>query len=306
MKRLIFLSLLMLSPSTQSAPQDLRGTVKIDGSSTVFPITEAVAEEFNKVFPRVRVTVGVSGTGGGFKKFLSGYTDINDASRPMKPSEKQKAKAKHIKYIKFPVGYDGITVVVNPKNTWATELTVEELRKIWKPQSTVKTWKDIRPEWPNKPIKLYGPGTDSGTFDYFTEAILGKSGRSRSDFTKSEDDNVLVQGVMGDLYAMGYFGYAYYKENKNNLKALAIAPKKGAKAILPSLQSIKEGSYKPLSREIYIYVKESSLKKPAVREFVSFYMKHAKNLVKNVGYVPLTPKKYQAANLKIEAFSAKK
>jgi len=202
----------------------LKGTVKVDGSSTVFPITEAVAEEFGKVkkHRRVRVTVGVSGTGGGFKKFLAGETDINDASRPIKQKEIDKAQKNGVQYIELPVAYDGLSVVVNKRNTWVDYLTVAELHKIWKPGSTVKTWKDIRSNWPDQKIQLYGPGTDSGTFDYFTEVINGKSQVSRSDFTKSEDDNVLVKGVAGDKGSLGYFGFAYYVENADKVKAVPI------------------------------------------------------------------------------------
>ena len=272
----------------------LKGTVKVDGSSTVFPITEAVAEEFGKVkeHRRVRVTVGVSGTGGGFKKFLAGETDINDASRPIKQKEIDKAKKNGVKYIELPVAYDGLSVVVNKKNTWVDYLTVAELHKIWKPGSTVKTWKDIRSNWPDQKIQLYGPGTDSGTFDYFTEVINGKSQVSRSDFTKSEDDNVLVKGVAGDKGSLGYFGFAYYVENKDKLKVVPI--KQGnKKPVAPTMTTINNGSYAPLSRPIFIYVNLKSAKKPEVRKFIRFYLKNAKELVKEVGYVPLLDQDYQ-------------
>ena len=287
------LGLLIASTGFAGSPA-LKGTVKVDGSSTVFPITEAVAEEFGKVkaHRRVRVTVGVSGTGGGFKKFLAGETDINDASRPIKQREIDKAKKNGVKYIELPVAYDGLSVVVNKSNTWVDYLTVAELHKIWKRGSTVKTWKDIRSNWPNKKIQLYGPGTDSGTFDYFTEVINGKSQVSRSDFTKSEDDNVLVTGVAGDKGSLGYFGFAYYVENKDKLKVVPI--KQGdKKPVAPTMTTINNGSYAPLSRPIFIYVNLKSAKNPEVREFVRFYLKQAKELVAEVGYVPLPDQDYQ-------------
>lgn len=287
------LTLFIASTGFAGSPT-LKGTVKVDGSSTVFPITEAVAEEFGKVKAnrRVRVTVGVSGTGGGFKKFLAGETDINDASRPIKQKEIDKAKKNGVQYIELPVAYDGLSVVVNKSNTWVDFLTVAELHKIWKPGSTVKTWKDIRSNWPNQKIRLYGPGTDSGTFDYFTEVINGKSQVSRSDFTKSEDDNVLVTGVAGDKGSLGYFGFAYYVENKDKLKVVPI--KQGdKKPVPPTMTTINNGSYAPLSRPIFIYVNLKSAHKPEVREFVRFYLKQAKELATEVGYVPLPDQEYR-------------
>ena len=285
---------LLIASTGFAGSSTLKGTVKVDGSSTVFPITEAVAEEFGKVkeHRRVRVTVGVSGTGGGFKKFLAGETDINDASRTIKQKEIDKAKKNGVKYIELPVAYDGLSVVINKSNSWVDYLTVAELHKIWKPGSTVKTWKDIRPNWPDQKIHLYGPGTASGTFDYFTEAINGKSQVSRSDFTKSEDDNVLVTGVAGDKGSLGYFGFAYYVENKDKLKVVPI--KQGdKKPVAPTMTTINNGSYAPLSRPIFIYVNLEAAKKPAVREFVRFYLKQAKELVAEVGYVPLPDQEYQ-------------
>ncbi|MBT5469679.1 MAG: PstS family phosphate ABC transporter substrate-binding protein [Nitrospina sp.] len=267
------------------------GKVRVDGSSTVFPITEAVAEEFQKLHRKVRVTVGISGTGGGFKKFATGQIDINDASRPIKKSEKQKAKENGIDFIELPVAYDGLSVVVNPNNDFVDYLTVTELRMIWQPGSTVKNWNDVRPEWPKQPIKLYGPGADSGTFDYFTKAINGKSQASRADFTASEDDNVLVMGVAGDPYALGYFGYAYYRENQSKLKLVPVDGGDGA--IKPSEQTINDGSYKPLSRPIFIYVSKPGSQRPEVKEFVQFYLKNAALLSKEVGYIPLPDKEYQ-------------
>ncbi len=284
-------TLLILFPLLgNSFAETLKGTVRIDGSSTVFPITEAVAEEFGKKHRRVRVTVGVSGTGGGFKKFSMGETDINDASRPIKGSEIKTAKKNGVEYIQLPVAFDGISVVVNPKNTWLDYLTVRELKKIWEPGSQVTTWKDVRASWPDRKIRLYGPGTDSGTFDYFTGAINGKSHASRADFTKSEDDNVLVQGVAGDRDALGYFGFAYYSGNKDKLKIVPIKNKQAP--VSPSLTTINDGSYSPLSRPIYIYVSEKSAQRPEVATFVEFYLKNAAELSKDVGYVPLKKSQY--------------
>ena len=281
----------LFSAGDKSFSEGLSGKIRIDGSSTVFPITEAVAEEFQKLHRKVRVTVGISGTGGGFKKFTTGQTDINDASRPIKGKEKDKAAKNGIDYIDLPVAYDGLSVVINPKNDFLDYLTVTELRKIWQPGSTVKNWNDVRPDWPNKPIKLYGPGADSGTFDYFTKKINGKSQASRSDYTASEDDNVLVMGVAGDTYSLGYFGYAYYKENQDKLKVVAIDGGDGP--IKPSETTINDGTYKPLSRPIFIYVNNKAARRPVIKEFVSFYLKNATVLSKEVGYVPLPDTKYQ-------------
>ncbi len=295
MKRLLLVALIIVSfAPVQTAfarsGSKLSGTVKIDGSSTVFPITEAVAEEFNKIYPRVRVTVGVSGSGGGFKKFLAGETDISDASRPIKGKELKKAVEKNIKFIELPIAYDGLSVVVSRKNKFVDYMTVDELRKIWQPGSAVKTWADIRSGWPAKPIRLYGPGTDSGTFDYFTEVINGKSGASRPDYTASEDDNVLVQGVSGDAAALGYFGYAYYAENKDTLRLVPIDSGKGP--VAPSAETINNGSYSPLSRPLFIYVRLESLDRELVKKFVDFYLKNAGALAAEVGYVALADKAY--------------
>lgn len=265
--------------------------VSVDGSSTVFPVTEAVAEEFLAVAPDIRVTVGVSGTGGGFKRFCVGETDINDASRPIKDKEIKLAKANGIEFIELPVAFDGLSVVVSSKNDFVDYLTVEELTKIWQPESTVQKWSDVRAGWPDKKIKLYGPGTDSGTFDYFTEAINGKSGKCRSDFTASEDDNVLVKGVAGDKFALGFFGYAYYKENSSTLNAVPIDGGKGP--IGPSVTTINDGSYSPLSRRIFIYVGKAAAGRPEVEKFVEFYLNNAPALVSEVGYVALPAAEYQ-------------
>jgi len=277
---------------------ELRGRVLVDGSSTVYPITEAIAEEFMKEYPRVQVLVGISGTGGGFKKFLRKEIDINDASRPIKPSELALAREKGVAFIELPVAYDAIAVVVNPKNDWVDCLTTEELKRIWEPGSTVKYWSDVRPEFPHEPIRLYGPGTDSGTYDYFTEAIVGEEGASRPDFTASEDDNVLVQGVSGDPYALGYFGLAYYLENKDKLKAVAIDdlnPDNGEGCIPPAVETVVAGTYQPLSRPLFIYVRLDRTEDPAVDTFVKFYLTNARYLVGDVGYVPLSDRIYELA-----------
>jgi len=278
----------------------LSGTVSLDGSSTVYPISEAVAEEFGAIAPRVRVTVGVSGTGGGFKKFLAKEIDINDASRTIKDSEAQEAMANGINYLEIPVAYDGLSIVVNPQNDWVDSITVEELQLIWQPGSVVDTWNDIRPNWPDAPIRLYGPGTDSGTFDYFTEAINGESGASRPDYTASEDDNVLVQGISGDEYALGFFGYAYYIENQDKLKVLPVDGGNGP--VAPSAVTINDGTYSPLSRPIFIYLNTDSLARPEVRTFVDFYIDNAGALANEVGYIELRADQYQESREKIAAF----
>ncbi len=271
--------------------------IKIDGSSTVFPITEAVAEEFQiQNRGKVRVTVGISGTGGGFKKFCRGETDIQDASRPILAAEMEACRAAGIKYYELPIAYDALTVTVNPQNNWVTQLTVDELKKMWEPaaQGKIKTWKQVNPNWPNEPLALFGPGSDSGTFDYFTEAVTGKAKSSRGDFTGSEDDNVLVQGVASNKGALGYFGYAYYQPNADKLKAVPIVNKAG-KAVGPSLENVVNGSYAPLSRPIFIYVSEAAAKKPEVREFVNYYLAKSVPLIEEVKYVPLPAKAYELA-----------
>jgi len=259
-------------------------TIKVDGSSTVFPITEAVAEEFGKR-SKVRVTVGISGTGGGFKKFVVGETDISNASRPIKATEGATARANGIQYIELPVAYDALTVVVNQRNTWCKSLTRAELKKIWEPGSTVRNWSQVRAGFPNRPLRLYGPGTDSGTFDYFTEAINGKEKASRSDYTASEDDNTLVQGVSRDIGALGYFGLAYYEENRNKLNAVAID--NGSGPVLPSAATVLNGRYQPLARPLFIYVNKASASKPHVASFIRFYLAQSARLSKDVGYVGL-------------------
>lgn len=269
-------------------------TIKIDGSSTVFPITEAVAEDFQQLSRgKTRVTVGISGTGGGFKKFCRGETDISNASRVISANEIAECKKAGIEYIELPVAMDALTVVVNTKNTWATQMTVAELKKIWEPsaQGKIKTWRQVNPAWPDQPITLFGPGADSGTFDYFTEVIVGKAKSSRGDYTASEDDNVLVRGVGGTPGGIGYFGYAYYYENRDKLKAVGVVNPKGV-AVTPSIESVMDGSYAPLSRQIYIYINVSALQRDEVKNFVKYYMESARALVTEVKYVPLSDKQY--------------
>lgn len=269
--------------------------VKIDGSSTVFPITEAVAEDFQRSTKgKVKVTVGISGTGGGFKKFCRGETDISDASRPILKSEMEACKAAGVQYYELPIAYDALTVVINPQNDWVKALTPADLRKMWEAaaQNKVKTWKQVNPAWPDQPLKLFGPGADSGTFDYFTEAVNGKSKSSRGDYTASEDDNVLVQGVARDVNALGYFGYAYYIENKDKLKAVPIVPAAGQPGVEPSMESVISGKYQPLSRPIFIYVNAKSFERPEVQQFIEYYMKHSDTLIREVKYVPLPANAY--------------
>ena len=297
-------AVLMSLAATVSVASHARDLVKIDGSSTVYPITEAVAEEFQAAERgKTMVTVGISGTGGGFKKFCRGDTDISDASRPIKDSEKKLCAQNGVEYIELPAALDALTVVVNPENDWVDQLSVAELRKIWEPaaQEKITRWSQVRPGFPDRPLALFGPGTDSGTYDYFVEAIVDDKS-SRGDFTASEDDNVLVQGVANDRNALGFFGLAYYEENQDKLKAVPIAWK-GREPVAPSLENAKNASYQPLSRPIFIYVnKHSADTKPHVARFVEFYMnkEHAAPLVKEVGYVPLPDKAYDRAAAKFD------
>lgn len=284
---------------------DLSGTIAIDGSSTVFPISEAVAEEFQKQYRNVKVTVGISGTGGGFKKFCNKETDISDASRAIKDSELQACEQNGREFIELPVAFDGLAVVVNPQNDWVDHLTVEELNLIWKPESqgVITRWNQVRPNWPDAPLNLYGAGTDSGTFDYFTEAINGKSGASRGDYTASEDDNVLVQGVSGDKYALGYFGLAYAIENSGRVKIVPIVNPKTGQPVEPNLETVKTGQYQPLSRPLFIYVARDQADRPEIEAFVEFYLQNAATLSQEVGYIPLPDEAYQLA---LERFRARK
>ena len=265
-------------------------TIKIDGSSTVFPISEAMAEEFMAQNRGTQVTVGVSGTGGGFKKFCAGELDITGASRPIKGSEADECKAKGIEYVQVEVARDALTVVVNRSNP-LTNITSEQLKKIWEPaaEGKITRWNQVDSSWPNAAMTLYGPGTDSGTFDYFTAAIVGEEGASRTDYTASEDDNTLVTGISRNVNALGYFGMAYYLENQETLKALSVD------GIAPTPANVEDGTYKPLSRPIFIYVKKSSLTgNPQVRSFVEFVLNNAQDIVPEVGYVPLSEARYTA------------
>jgi len=278
--------------STNDEGGKLTGTIKVDGSSTVFPVTEAVAEEFREIQPDVKVTIGISGTGGGFKKFSRGETNISNASRPIKDKEKKACEENNITYLELEVAYDGLAVLVNPQNDWVDSFTIDELKKVWEPaaQGKIMKWNQIRPEWPNEEIHLFGPGVASGTYDYFTEAIVGKSGSSRGDFTASEDDHVLVQGIAGDKFSLGFFGLAYYTENKDKLTLIGVH--NGTEVVKPSLETVKNGTYTPLSRPLFIYVNSTSVSSPEVVEFVNFYLDTAGKLAKDVGYIPLPEENY--------------
>jgi len=285
--------------STQSQQQLSQQLVKVDGSSTVFPITNAIARDFQKTHTeKVQVTVGISGTGGGFKKFCAGETDISNASRPILTLEMKACNSSGVRYIELPIAYDALTVVVHPENDWVKSITIAELKKMWSPaaQGKITRWKQVRSSWPDQPLKLYGAGKQSGTFDYFTEAIVGKARASRSDYTASEDDDVLVKGVSKDPNALGYFGFAYYEANPNKLKAVAVD--NGKEPVLPSRQTVEKGQYQPLSRPLFIYVNAKSAQtKPALKEFVDFYIEKAPTLVTSVGYVPLPPEGYHLDNV---------
>jgi phosphate transport system substrate-binding protein len=283
----------------------LAGTVQIDGSSTVFPISEAVAEEFQKKNPDVRVTVGISGTGGGFQKFCRGETDISDASRPIRAAEMEACQKAGIEFIEIPVAYDGLAIVVNPKNAWATSMTTAELKTMWSPdaQRKVMKWNQVRPSWPDREFRLFGAGVDSGTFDYFTEAVNGKEKASRGDFTSSEDDNVIVQGVASDEVALGFLPLAYVEQNKDRLKLVPVDDGKkenGDGPILPSADTVRNGTYQPLSRPLFIYVSRKAADRPEVRALVDSFFTSA-GLMREVGYVELTPELYTLAKSHFDA-----
>ncbi len=262
----------------------LTGTIEIDGSSTVYPISEAVAEEFNKLHGKVRVNVGVSGTGGGFKRFIIGETDISGASRLIRnPKETSEAEANGIEYVELRLGTDGLSVMVNSSNDFVDCLTTDELKRIWEPGSKINNWSQVRAGFPDQKMRLYGPDTDSGTFDYFTDEIMGEVQLSRADYTASADDNVLVQGIAGDKGSLGYFGYAYYRENEDKLKVLAVDS--GSGCVKPSPETITSAEYSPLSRPLFIYVNIGSYKMTEVKALVDFYMDHGPELTNEVGYV---------------------
>ena len=268
--------------------------IRIDGSSTVFLITQAVAEEF-QARTGARLAVGVSGTGGGFKKFCNGETDLIGASRPIKPSEVERCANNNIRYIELPVAYDGVTVVVHPDNDWVDEMTIAELRTLWEPeaQGTITRWSQIREGWPDKEIHLFGAGVDSGTYDYFTKAVIGIEHASRGDFTNSEDDNVLVQGISTDPLALGFFGFAYFAENQGRLKVVPIKADSSLPGVVPSVKTVADGSYQPLSRPVFIYVNSERASRGPVAEFVRFYIGGGHSLVQEVGYIPLPADAYQ-------------
>ncbi len=289
-----------VQPTATPTAVKLSGNIEIDGSSTVFPISQAVAEEFRKTQPNVQIPVGISGTGGGFKRFVAGEIDISDASRPISTSEKDTAVKNSIEYIELAVAYDGLSVLVNIKNTWLTCITTAELKKIWDAGSTVNRWNQVRPEWPDQPLRLYGPGTDSGTFDYFTEVINGKAKQSRADYNASEDDNTLVQGIAGDKDSLGYFGFAYYEQNTDKLKLVAVDEGKGKGCVLPAEKTINDGTYTPLSRPLYIYVNKKSFARPEVKAFTEYYLKNAAELSAEVGYIALPQQMYDEGLAKIK------
>jgi phosphate transport system substrate-binding protein len=282
--------------SGQAQSTSLRGTIEIDGSSTVFPISEAAASGFNKKYPTVKVNVGVSGTGGGFKRFTIGEIDISDASRPIKDSEFAAAKEKGVRFFELPVAYDGLTLVVHKSNNWVDNLTVDEVKKIFTTEGGAKTWDQVRAGWPNKPVQIFAPGTDSGTFDYFKEVVVGSgSGSLRADMSTSEDDNVLVTGVSGSPNAIGFFGIAYYEENKEKLRSVPIVNPETGVAVSPTAVTVEDGSYAPFSRPLFIYVNEASFRRPEVRQFVGYYLQAAPELAKATGYVPLPQSIYKEA-----------
>jgi phosphate transport system substrate-binding protein len=301
---LVLLVLLVLAAGCKSAPPNgsgdgLGGEINIDGSSTVFLITEAVAEEFRREHPEVRVNVGISGTGGGFKRFTAGETDISDASRLIKDSEAEIAAQNDVEYLEFRVALDGLSVVVSTSNDFVSCLTVEELKRIWEPgkvasgeitNNPITNWNQVRDTFPDRSLNLYGPDTDSGTFDYFTEVIVGEVQASRADYTASADDNVLVQGISGDRNGLGYFGYAYYEENRDLLKVVAVDS--GSGCVKPTPDTIEGGEYAPLSRPMFIYVRQDSLQRPEVMTFAVFYMEHGAELALEVGYISLPAGEY--------------
>lgn len=275
------------------ASEQLSGEILIDGSSTVYPVTVAAAEDFRKENPKVQIPVGISGTGGGFKKFTKGETVISDASRPIKDSERKLAQENGVEFIELTVAYDGLSVLVNPDNDWATCLSAEQLNDIWKPESTIDNWQEVDASYPDLEIVLYGPDADSGTFDYFTEEINGDTGVIRHDFFPAVDDNVLVQGIAGDRGALGYFGYAYYIANADKLKLVDVDG--GAGCIEANATTINDGAYSPLSRPLYVYVNIQALDRPEVRAFVDYYLINAAELAESVGYVGLPQQMYDAA-----------
>jgi phosphate transport system substrate-binding protein len=297
---LLAAGLVLLAGCAGVPPGQLTGEIKVDGSSTVYLITEAMATQFKQQHPYVNISVGISGTGGGFKKFAAGETDISDASRRIKDAERDACKKNGIDFLEFQVAWDGLTVIIHPENYWARAMTVEQLRKIWHPNTAAKNWSDVDPTWPDQDISLFGAGPDSGTFDYFTEVINGKERLSRRDYQASENDNVTAQGVAGNRYALGYFGLAYYEENKDKVAAIAVAAKAGAPFVAPSRETVLNQTYKPLSRPLFIYVKKASLRRPEVEKFVRFYLRR-NDLVVLSGYIDLNVRGRMEQQAKLEA-----
>ncbi len=294
---LVSAAAVLLAGTPEADAQDarkLRGSIRIDGSSTVYPVTEAVAESFKEVSPNVKVTVGVSGTGGGFKRFAANEIDISDASRPIKAKEASTCKEAGIEFVEIPVAYDGLTIVVNKENDWVDSITVDDLKRIFLTDDPAATWQDVRSEWPAIPIAIYSPGTDSGTFDYFKEVVAGKKGMIRSDMSVSEDDNILVRGVAGDKGSIGFFGVAYYLVNKDKVRALPVVNADG-RAVMPESTTIENGAYNPFSRPLFIYVNARSARKPHVRAFVEYFLETAPTAAASVGYVGLPPELYGRA-----------
>jgi phosphate transport system substrate-binding protein len=293
-----YLLLLAVCAFTSCGPQEggLQGRIEIDGSSTVEPISSVAEEMFGEEHPNVRITVAISGTGGGFKRFTQGEIDISDASRPITASEFEQCRTKGVEFIELPVAYDGLSIVVHPSNKFVEKLTVAELQTIFLEEGAAQTWKDVNEAWPDMPLKIYAPGTDSGTFDYFKEVMTKDKEKAsiRGDMTINEDDNVLVNGVAGNPGAIGFFGAAYYVANQASLRAVPIVNPQG-EAVLPSAESVEGGSYAPFSRPLFIYVNLASLKRPEVQKFVDFYLQHAAEFARQVDYVPLPAALYAAA-----------
>ena len=285
-----------VAPGGPAAPNvELQGKVEIDGSSTVYPISEAAASEFQDRFPNVSVVVGVSGTGSGFDRFTQGETDVSDASRPIRSEEFQAAQQAGVKFVELPVAYDGLTLVVHPENDWVDQLTLEEIRKIFTAEGSAETWADVREGWPDEEINIFAPGTASGTFDYFQEVVAGEEGSLRSDMSTSEDDNVLVTGVAGSPHSIGFFGVAYYEENQGKLKSVAVVNPESGEAVSPTAEAIESGEYAPFSRPLFIYVNARSLARPEVKRFVSFYLENAGDMAEQTGYVALPQSVYDRA-----------
>ncbi|MBK9151661.1 MAG: PstS family phosphate ABC transporter substrate-binding protein [Saprospiraceae bacterium] len=290
-------------PGIEKSP--LKGHIRIDGSSTVYPITEAVAEEYRSFTPGVKITIGISGTGGGFNKFVRREVDIADASRHIKEPERKNLQDSGLEFLEIPIAYDGLAVVVNKDNDWIREISVEELKKIWQPSATgtLTRWNQIRKNFPDRPLRLMGPGTASGTFDHFTEAIVGKAGSSRGDFMPSEDDNVLVQGIQGDINGMAFFGLAFANENIDKLRILSVINEKGS--FYPDAENIRNGNYSPLSRKLYVYITNESVKKPEVVDFLMYYLDHVVTVIEDVGYIALNPEQYTEAKASLKSFVSK-